>query len=109
MERKLKQVVFDWRKAESQEDKRELMKQLHALLFTQKQQQVVEKKKKKLNAKYVEVGGEPVAGVLALMQQNNQVGTVKEVRGKKAIVQLGLIPITVDTNDLVVVKLKEQA
>ena len=109
MERKLKQVVFDWRKAESQEDKRELMKQLHALLFTQKQQQIVEKKKKKLNAKYVEVGGDPVVGVLALMQQNNQVGTVKEVRGKKAIVQLGLIPITVDTADLVVVRLREEA
>jgi DNA mismatch repair protein MutS2 len=106
MERKLKQVVFDWRKAESQDDKRELMKQLQALLFTQKQQQVSEKKKKKMNAKYEEVGGEPKVGVLALMRQNNQVGTVKEVRGKKAIVQLGLIPITVDTADLVVVREK---
>jgi DNA mismatch repair protein MutS2 len=85
------------------------MQQLHALLFTQKQNQVVEKKKKKLNAKYVEVGGEPVAGVLALMQQNNQVGTVREVRGKKAIVQLGMIPITVETADLVVVRLRENS
>jgi DNA mismatch repair protein MutS2 len=44
---------------------------------------------------------------MALMRQNNQVGTVKEIRGKKAIVQLGAIPITVDITDLTVVKEKE--
>ena len=108
MERKLKQVVFDWRKAESQDDKRELMKQLHTLLFAQKQQQVTEKKKKKLNARWIEVGGEGKAGDLALMLQNNQVGTIREVRGKKAIIQLGLIQITVDVADLVVVREREE-
>jgi DNA mismatch repair protein MutS2 len=108
MERKLKQVVFDWRKAESQDDKRELMKQLHTLLFAQKQQQVSDKKKRKLNARWIEVGGEVKVGDLALMLQNNQVGNIKEVRGKKAIVQLGLIQITVETADLVVVKEREE-
>ena len=107
MERKLKQIVFDWRRSESQEDKKELMKQLHALLFAQKQKQVSEKKQKKLNARYQEIGGEPKVGDLALMRQNNQVGTVKELRGKKAILQFGLMPITVDTDDLVVVRQKE--
>ena len=38
------------------------------------------------------------------MMQNNQVGQVKEIREKKAIVQLGLLPITVDLKNLVVVK-----
>ncbi len=33
MERKLKQLVFDWKKAEEQEDKKELLRQMHALLF----------------------------------------------------------------------------
>jgi DNA mismatch repair protein MutS2 len=108
MERKLKQVVFDWRKAESQEDKRELMKQLHSLLFAQKQQQVTDKKRRKLNARWIEVGGNVKVGDLALMLQNNQVGNIKEVRGKKAIVQLGLIQITVETADLVVVKEREE-
>lgn len=107
MERKLKQIVFDWRRSESQEDKKELMKQLYALLFAQKQKQVSEKKQKKLNARYQEIGGEPKVGDLALMRQNNQVGTVKELRGKKAILQFGLMPITVDTDDLVVVRQKE--
>jgi DNA mismatch repair protein MutS2 len=101
-------VVFDWRKAESQEDKRELMKQLHSLLFAQKQQQVTDKKRRKLNARWIEVGGNVKVGDLALMLQNNQVGNIKEVRGKKAIVQLGLIQITVETADLVVVKEREE-
>jgi DNA mismatch repair protein MutS2 len=55
------------------------------------------------------VGGEVKVGDLALMLQNNQVGSIKEVRGKKAIVQLGLIQITVETTDLVVVKEREEA
>jgi DNA mismatch repair protein MutS2 len=57
MERKLKQIVFDWRKSDSQEDKKELMKQMHAMLFKQKEKQVKEKAKKKLNSKYLETGG----------------------------------------------------
>lgn len=109
MERKLKQIVFDWRRAEGQEDKKELIKQLQILLFAQKQKQVSEKKQRKINARYEETGGEPKVGDLALMQQNNQVGTIKEIRGRKAILQFGLIPITVDLDDLVVVREKQEA
>ncbi len=107
MERKLKQIVFDWRKADSQEDKKDLMKQMQAMLFKQKEKQVKEKAKKIVNAKYEETGEEVKTGVMALMRQNNQVGTVKEIRGKKAIIQLGVIPITVDLADLTVVREKE--
>jgi len=107
MERKLKQLVFDWKKAESQEDKKDLIKQMHALLFKQHQKQVTEKVKKKLNSKYDEVGGEVQVGDKVLMKKNHQVGEVKELRGKKAVVQLGLMPITVSVDDLVVVTEKE--
>ena len=48
MERKLKQVVLDWRKAESSEDKNELIKQLHGLLFSQ-QVEAARRKAKKEN------------------------------------------------------------
>ena len=41
------------------------------------------------------------------MRQNRQVGIVKELRGKKAVLQVGVIPITVDLQDLVVVQDKE--
>lgn len=103
MERKLKQIVLDWRKAGSQEDKRDLMKQLHALLFGQNQKQVTEKVQKKIGSKYREVGGDIVIGNKVLMKKNHQVGEVKEIRGRKAVVQLGLMPITVDLDDLTVV------
>jgi DNA mismatch repair protein MutS2 len=103
MDRKLKQIVLDWRKAASQEDKRDLMKQLHALLFGQNQKQVNEKVKKKIGSKYEEVGGEIEIGNKVLMKKNHQVGFVKEIRGRKAVVQLGLMPITVDIGDLTVV------
>jgi DNA mismatch repair protein MutS2 len=105
MERKLKQIIFDWRKAEN---KNEVIKEMQALLFKQKEKQVNEKTKKKFDLKYMEIGGEAKAGDKVMMNKNHQVGIVREVRGKKAVVQLGLIPITVELNDLTVVKDKPQ-
>lgn len=100
MERRLKAMVIEWRKAE---DKDKVVKMIHALLFNQKEKIVTEKQQKKLNEKFVEIPGEVKVGVKVKMKQNRQVGTVKEIRGKKAIVQLGVVPITVGLNDLVVV------
>ena len=42
-----------------------------------------------------------------MMTANRQVGTVTDIRGKKAIVQVGAVPITVNIIDLVVVREKE--
>ncbi len=109
MERKLKQIVFDWRKAENSDDKKELMKGMQSLLFKQKEKQHAEKVKSKISSKYEEVGGDITPGVKVLMRQNHKVGEVKEIRGKKAIVQLGIIPITVDITDLIVVRDKVAA
>ena len=105
MERKLRQIVFDWRKAE---DKNEVIKQMQALLFKQKEKQVNEKVRKKFDARYTEVGGDVQIGSKVMMKKNHQVGTVRELRGKKAIVQVGLIPITVDLADLTVVQDRPQ-
>ncbi|MCU0380384.1 MAG: DNA mismatch repair protein MutS, partial [Chitinophagaceae bacterium] len=99
-ERKIKQIVFDWRRAERDEDKSALMRQLHALLFRQKEKQVKEKVRKKLDARYELASGEARPGDKVLMKQNNQVGTLSEIRGKKAIVQLGSMPLTVEYGDL---------
>jgi len=103
MERKLKQIVVDFRKTEDKENKKELMRQLRLLLFPPKKEQTGEKAKKKINSKYQEVGGDIRIGNKVLMKKNHQVGEVKEIRGKKAVVQLGMIPITVEIGDLVVV------
>ncbi len=103
MERKLKQIIFDWRKAEN---KNEVIKQMQTLLFNQKEKQVNEKVKKKFDSKYKAIGGDARIGDQVMMKKNHQVGTLKELRGKKAVVQLGLVPITVELTDLMVVQAK---
>ncbi len=41
------------------------------------------------------------------MRQNRQVGIVKEIKGKKAVLQVGIMPMTVLLEDLTIVKDKE--
>jgi DNA mismatch repair protein MutS2 len=101
MERKLKQIIFDWRRSE---DKSEVIRQMQVLLFKQKEQQANEKVKKKFDSKYAEVGGDIQVGDKVMMKKNHQVGIVKEIRAKKAVVQVGLVPITVGLSDLTVVR-----
>jgi len=81
---------------------------MQALLFKQKERQVNEKVKKKFDSKYTEIGGAAQVGNKVMMKKNHQVGTVKEIRGKKAIVQVGLVPITVELADLTVVQDRPQ-
>ena len=54
MERRLKSMVIEWRRAE---DKDKVVKMIHALLFNTKEKMVVDRQQKKLNEKFVEVGG----------------------------------------------------
>jgi DNA mismatch repair protein MutS2 len=108
MERKLKQIVLDWRRADADQDKKQLMKNMHALLFNQKEKQVTEKKQKKLDARFAALNDEPTIGAMVLMKQNNKVGVLVAIRGKKAIVNLGAMPLQVNLDDLVVVREKVQ-
>ena len=104
MERRLKSMVIEWRKAE---DKDSVVKMIHALLFNQKEKLQHEKKQKKINEKFEEVGGEIKVGDKVKMKNGRTVGIVKELRGKKAVLQVGVVPMTVAAGDLVVVKDKE--
>jgi DNA mismatch repair protein MutS2 len=101
MERKFKQIVSDWRKSES---KNEVIKQMQALLFKQKEKQVNERVKKKFDSKYIEVKGEAKVGDKVMMKKNHQVGIVKEIRHKKVVVKIGLMPMTVNINDITIVQ-----
>lgn len=105
MERKLKQIIFDWRKAENKED---VIRQMQALLFSQKEKPATDKVKKKFEAKYLEVDGNIGTGSTVRMKKSHQLGIVREIRGKKAIVQVGLIPITIDISDLVLIREKSK-
>ncbi len=105
MERRLKAMVIEWRKTE---DKDKVVKMIHALLFQQKEKITTERQQKKLNEKFEETGEEIKIGLKVRMKQNRQVGIVKEIKGKKAVLQVGVMPITVALKDLVVVKDKDQ-
>jgi DNA mismatch repair protein MutS2 len=101
MERKLKQIVLDWKKSEN---KNEVIKNLQQLLFKKKEQIVVNKLAKKVDSKYKELQQEIIVGSLVKLKKNYQVGEVKAIRGKRAIVQIGVLPMNVNVEDLVVVE-----
>jgi DNA mismatch repair protein MutS2 len=103
MERKLRQMLIEWRK---EEDKNKVIKQMHALLFKKNEQKAVSKMQKKIESKFAEVGGDIKVGDKVKMKRNHQVGVVMELRGKRAVVKIGLLPMQVEISDLVVVKEK---
>jgi DNA mismatch repair protein MutS2 len=105
MERKLKQVALDWKKSDNKE---QVVKGLHTLLFKGNEKVVVNKLAKKVDKKFVEIKQEIVVGALVKLKKNYQVGEVKEIRGKRAIVQIGLLPMNVEIEDLVVVEKVEE-
>jgi DNA mismatch repair protein MutS2 len=104
MERKLKQIVIEWKK---EENKNKVIKNIQALLFKKNEQRTQNKMQKKIESKFEQVGGEIKKGDKVMMKKNHQVGQVMELRGKRAVVKIGLLPMHVELNDLVVVKEKE--
>ncbi len=105
-ERKLKQIVLEWKKAENKED---IYRQIQNLLFKKNDQTNNNKLAKKADKKYKEIDDEIKEGSKVKMKKNHQVGEVKEIRGKRAIVQIGLLPMNVELTDLVAVEEKEPA
>jgi DNA mismatch repair protein MutS2 len=65
---------------------------------------VAEKQQNKIDLKFIETT-EPVAeGDRVKMKSNRRVGVVLKLRGKKAIVQVGAIPMTVEASCFIVIK-----
>ncbi len=104
MERKLKQVTIEWKK---ETDKDKVVKQINALLFNRGEKKQVSRMQKKIDTKYQEIGGEIKVGSKVKMKRNHQVGEVLEIKGKRAVVKIGLLPMQVPLDDLIVVKDKE--
>jgi DNA mismatch repair protein MutS2 len=103
MERKLRQLLIEWRK---EEDKNKVIKLMHALLFKKNEQKVASKMQKKIDSRFAEIGGDIKVGDKVKMKRNHQVGEVMELRGKRAVVKIGLLPMQVEVTELVVVKEK---
>ena len=103
MERKLKQLQVEWRK---EDNKNKVMMQLESLLFKKNEKKVVSKMQKKIDSRFNEVGGDIKPGDKVKIIKNHQVGEVIELRGKRVVVKIGLLPMQLDVNDLVVVEEK---
>jgi len=103
MERKLRQMLVTWRK---EENKNNVIKEMEGLLFRKDEKKVVGKMQKKIDSRFSEVGGEIKVGDKVKMKRNHQVGEVIELRGKRAVVKIGLLPMQVEMKELVVVKEK---
>lgn len=101
MERKLRTMILAWKKTE---DKGAVIKEISSLLFKKNEQQVVSKKKKQLDLKWQELRGEIKVGDQVKMKKGMQVGQVLDIRGKKAVVKIGLLPMQLDLENLVLVK-----
>jgi DNA mismatch repair protein MutS2 len=101
MERKLKQIALDWKKAEKKE---EVVKNLYNLLFKKNDKIVINKLAKKVDKNYKELSKPIVVGDTVKMKNNYQVGEVLDIKGKRAIVKIGQLPMNIDLVDLVVVE-----
>ena len=105
MERKFKQIIHDWKKAENKQD---VIQAAENVLFRKKQIQINAAAAKKADKNYDVIGGTPELGDLVRNKVNHQVGRVIEVRDKRALVQIGQIPFNVTLEDWVVVRRKEK-
>lgn len=101
MERKFKQIIHDWKKAEN---KQEVIHAAEKVLFKKKQIQTNQAAAKKADKMYDTVGGQPQVGDLMRHKVNHQVGTLEEVRDKRAIIRLGQMPFNVNLDEWIVVR-----
>jgi DNA mismatch repair protein MutS2 len=101
MERNLKQIALDWKKAEKKED---VVKNLYNLLFKKNDKIVINKLAKKVDKNYKELSKQIVVGDTVKMKNNYQIGEVLAIKGKRAIVKIGQLPMNIDLVDLVVVE-----
>lgn len=99
-ERKLKQMILSWRKAD---DKESVVKEINSILFPKNEKIVISKKLKKIDARYKEVEDEITVGTKVKIKKNHQLGVVKELRGKRAIVLIGQLPMSVELSELVAI------
>ncbi len=103
-ERKFKQIIHDWKKADNKQD---VINAAENVLFRKKQIESNAAAAKKADKNYELVGGKPKIGDTVRNKINHQVGVLNELRDKKAIVKIGNLPFTVSINEWVVVRKKE--
>jgi DNA mismatch repair protein MutS2 len=101
MERQLKLIALDWKKSEKKE---EVMKNLFNVLFKKNDAIVINKLAKKVDKNFKEINAPIIVGSTVKLKKNYQVGEVLELKGKRAIVKVGQLPMNIDLDDLLVVE-----
>ncbi|WP_118951474.1 endonuclease MutS2 [Taibaiella helva] len=104
-ERKFKQIIHDWKKAEN---KQEVLESAEKILFRRKQIQQNEAAAKKADKKFRLSGRVPQEGDLVRHTLNHQVGRLTEIKGKKAVVRIGQMPFTINLAEWVTVEEKRE-
>ncbi len=105
-ERKFKAIIQEWKKAK---DKNEVIQAAESVLFRRRQVAGNAAAARKADKQYETIGGQPQVGDLVRHQQNHQVGTVVEIRDRKATVRIGKLPFQVALDEWVVVRKKVPA
>ncbi len=104
-ERKIKQAVFEWKNSKN---KSEAIKNMELLLFNRKKMSSKESLEKKILKNYDILDSPLKVNALALMKSTQQVALIKEINGNKAVLQFGLLPVSIAIEDLVLVQEKKQ-
>lgn len=105
MERKFKQIIQDWKKAENKQD---VIAAAESVLFKKKQIKANAVAAKKADKNYYTIKGAPQVGDLVRHKTNHQIGTLSEIKDKRAIVMIGKMPFNVALDEWVIVKKKDK-
>jgi DNA mismatch repair protein MutS2 len=100
MERKLKQMVIDWRK---EEDKNKVIKNISALLFN-KNEKKASKMQRQVESKFIELPGDKGREKVKMKRMPGRTGV--KLRGKKAVVKIECYQYML-IKDLVLVRSKQ--
>jgi DNA mismatch repair protein MutS2 len=106
MERKFRQIIQDWKKAEN---KQEVIEAAEKVLFRKKQIQANAAMARKADKNYEATGAPPRPGDLVRHRKNHQVGQLIEVRDKRGIVRIGQMPFHVQLEEWIAVRKKEKS
>ena len=74
------------------------------MLFKKNDAIVINKLAKKVDKNFKETNSPIVVGATVKLKKNYQVGEVLEIKGKRAIVKVGQLPMNIDLVDLMVVE-----
>ncbi|MNY01011.1 recombination and DNA strand exchange inhibitor protein [compost metagenome] len=104
MERKFKQIVFDWKRTDN---KQEVIESAEKILFKKKHIIQNQAAATKADKNYVITAKEPEPGDLMRNKDNHQIGRLLEVKGKKAILRIGHMPFTITLDEWITVEAKK--